>query len=219
MVAASNACLLKQLSARQQLNLALEKTKIDPAWEPTLSDQRPGTLFPQTLFTRTCGEKRCGLVVPVEHDYSLFTIRNSVLHGKGLFSGRCIVGQKRGMLVGRFGGIMECGACVRKFKAKNNGSYDFMVLVAFHEEMESNDVVSDNVFWHIRRTGVEAIDGPLWYINSVRDVNPSSHMTQHVEFAVGDLDEDGYVVLEVYLQNCVDTIGIELLSRYTDLQD
>ena len=206
------------LTYRQQLALTVEETKSDPNWDPTARTPQRGMMFAQTLFSRTCQEEMCGVIIPVDHDYTLFTVGDSKLHGKGLFSSPSLVGKKRGKL-GRFGGIMECGECVRKFKEANNDSYDFMVLVAFHEEKESNDLSGDNVFWHIRRTGNEVIDGPLWYINSVRTTNPASHMTQHVQFAVGDLDEDGYVILEVYLKCSVDTAGIELLSKYTDLQD
>ena len=158
-----------------------------------------------------CGERMCGTKSSYDHDSSNFEVQDSKLHGKGLFTKFALTPSPRKpkMVLGRFGGVMECGECVRNFK-KENGGYDYKVIFCDMEEKDG----SGDVAWHLRRTGDESIDGPMWWLNEARDSNDPAYRTSHVEFISSGLASGGFPKIECVLTTTLPSVNTDILTKY-----
>lgn len=160
---------------------------------------------------RICDE-RCGIAVssgPSSEQYRLVVAKSKLPNaGMGLFAGSTI---PSGKCIGRFGGTIECGLCVRSNRKEREKSFD--VLLCDVEYGEHNN----DIMWHFVRSYDVEIDGTMWFINSCC-LNKDIQGTANVKFeSAGLTPGENNAELEPLIEVvtcCEIESGAELLASY-----
>ena len=159
------------------------------------------------LPTQPCDEVLCSTLL-VGDDFSGFRSAASGIpkSGLGLYASQNVAAKT---VVGRFGGQLQCGKCVRKFrKLHPHGEYDVM-----RGDLDYNEGKGQDVFWHLTRTYDTAVDGSVWFINSSGSFNRKPYKTPNVVFVWSGFYRDGTPCIEVESIKSIDK-GSELLAHY-----
>lgn len=163
---------------------------------------------PSPQVTRNCGEDKCGSVFKSCNPDVSVEVRDSGIDRKGAGLGLFLKeGCKRREKIGNFGGMLLCGMCVKKKK----GKFDTMRV----ERDYGLTREEKGVYWHLVRTGVQSIDGYMWYINSSSKSNPDGYQEPNMQFYGLGFYEEGEPAVEVHsIIAC--SYGKEGIADYID---
>ena len=193
----------KILSTSRQVTVHVtKKSREDPCYDPGQD------LSPPKATERPCGETKCGRFVVADPLPTSFVVKESPLDGLGVFSRERVSVRKGQVIIGSFGGIVECGTCIHKFKSNSN-DFDFRVIQCGIEHKENNG----DTFWHLRRSGNADVDGPMWYLNEARATNPEGMRSFHARMENLGIDQDGFPLVQVKLVNALQGME-EVLIKY-----